>query len=916
MTMLMDELVALGIPQEIVDIWKQEESEDLLPVQELAVREGGVLAGQNLLVVAPTSSGKTFIGEMAAVQKALQRVGTVFLVPFKAIAEEKYLDFREKYDAYGIRVVISSGDRRESDDDIRLGTYGIALLTYEKMAGLIVAAPDLLGSCGLVVVDEVQMMMDRQRGPRLELLLTKIRQLRPELQIVALSAVLDELNGFEQWLDCQVVRITERPIELREGIYIPSGEYQYREWNTKREGQEGFPPWPAEDVEAGLDTVVAHLVAGGEQVLVFRNTVDLSRETATRLAQRLAGGQPATATLSRLADLDDTGAKAQLQECLRERVAFHNSELTAEERLIVERGFRDGEVLVVCSTSTLAFGVNLPAKTVVIGDTTEWVGRNEQAPLSVGTYRNMAGRAGRYTFRDEFGRSVLLAETRHDRESYERLYFYGQPEIFTSRLADSPLELQVLDLVTSKLCSREDELVEFLCNTFQGFHSWAGGSRRDELKALVAAAVKRCCDAELLVRSPRERLTASRLGEICISRGFSIGGFITLVDWLSGRGALSVLDALFLATLTDEAMQVRFPLPTAEFRSGMYPQHLQTLLHDETPGEFATRWGLSIREWDTVRRIKMALAGREWVTGRRTREIERQFLVRAGNLRGIGAQLSWVVDVMAAISAEVGAQATIAKELNRLSEQLAYGVPAEGLFLARLDVPGLGRDGIARLLAAGFTTEDLILDAAPGAFQGIVQARVATRLREGIERRVANTLERRKREHIRRIETVQGDGRLARNLYEKEGEDLERILADLLRPPFYSHLCERITKQREGEPDLLLHTENRPLAVQVTAREEGQVKMKKAVEVIGQSARFQPSGYLVVGRPEFHALALQTAREHAAAGTNFKVITITDLCEMYVRFLEGRLDAQRITYILIQEKGVIDYDVINRLSAP
>jgi helicase len=111
MTMRMDELVSLGIPAEIVDIWKQEESEQLLPVQELAIKEGGALAGKNLLVVAPTSSGKTFIGEISAVQKSLQRAGSIFLVPYKAMAEEKYLDFRDKYDAYGIRVVISSGDR-------------------------------------------------------------------------------------------------------------------------------------------------------------------------------------------------------------------------------------------------------------------------------------------------------------------------------------------------------------------------------------------------------------------------------------------------------------------------------------------------------------------------------------------------------------------------------------------------------------------------------------------------------------------------------------------------------------------------------------------------------------------------------------------------------------------------------------
>lgn len=913
MAMHMDELVTRGIPQEIVNIWKQEESQFLLPVQELAVKEGGALAGKNLLVVAPTSSGKTFIGEIAAVQKSLQRTGSIFLVPYKAMAEEKYLDFCQKYDAYGIRVVISSGDRREFDEDIRLGMYGIALLTYEKMATLLVPAPELLTSCGLVVVDEIQMMMDRQRGARLELLLTKIRQVRPDLQIIALSAVLDELNRLDTWLGCQVITVTDRPIELREGTYLPSGQYRYREWNAKKAGEEKLPSWSAADREAGLDALVAHLVRSNEQVLVFRNTVNLSEETATRITSGMTSSKPAAKALAQIGELDDTAVKAKLQECLRRGVAFHNSDLTAEERFIVERGFRDGEIRVVCSTPTLAMGVNLPAKTVIIPDTTEWVGRNQET-LPVGTYRNMAGRAGRYAFNDEFGRSILLASTAHDRDSYERMYIYGQPEAFSSRLAASPFELQVLDLVTTRLCTREDGLVDFLRNTFAGFHSWSDPDSQAELRRLITNAVQHCCDEGLMVRGARGRLTATRLGEICVSKGFSIESFVVLVDWLRGKDQLPLRDALFLAILTDEAMQVRFPFSTQEFRQGIYLGNVGPFSQGESVTEFLGRWGIQDTTYETVKKVKMLLAAHEWVSGRRARELERAFQVGAGALRNMGAQLSWVMDVMSAIATEVATGPAVAKDLAQLSERLTYGVTADGFFLARLGVPGLGRDGIGRLLAAGFTTEDAILDAPPGSFQGILHGGLADRLRMAIERRVTNTLERRKREHLRRIEAVHGDGQLLRNLYEQEGEQLERVITDLFRPPLYDRLCERITKQREGEPDLLLHTGDGPLAVQITAREEGQVKMKKAVEVVGQSARFRPSGYLVIGRPEFHSLALRAARDHASAGTNFKLITVTDLSEIYIRVLEGRMDAARVTQILTQEVGVVDREVIERFS--
>ncbi len=853
---------------------------------------------------------------MAAVQKSLQRVGSIFLVPYKALAEEKYLDFREKYETYGIRVVISSGDRREFDEDMRLGTYGIALLTYEKMAGLLVATPELLTACGLVVVDEVQMMMDKQRGARLELLLTKIRQVRPDLQIIALSAVLDELNGLDAWLGCHVVTLTNRPIELREGTYLPSGKYRYREWNTKQPGEEALPPWPAPDSEVGLDILVGHLVTTGEQVLIFRNTVNGTQETAARMAARLSGGRSATKALDQVADLEESGAKAELQECLRSGVAFHNSDLTAEERLVVERGFREGEIRVVCSTSTLAMGVNLPAKTVIVVDTTEWVGRNQE-PLPASTYRNMAGRAGRYAFQDDFGRAILLATTPRDQESYERLYIYGRPEAFISRLASSSMELQVMDLVASKLCTHEAELVDFLQSTFEGFRSWAGAKGREELQPKITTSVERCCAEGLMERGPRGRLAVTRLGEICISKGLSTDSFILLVDALREKNQLPLVDALFIATLTSESTQIRFPFSTQEFRQRIYVNRLEAVLQGETTVEFLVRWGLrdyAAYDYDIVKRIKMVLAAREWICGRRTREIERNYQLGAGSLRNMGGSLSWIMDVMAAISAVMNGDAAMTHDLGQLTECLAHGVAAEGIFLARLGVPGLGRDGIGRLIAAGFTSEDAVLDAPAGAFQGVLRARVAEKLRGAVEHRVANTLERRKREHIRRIEAVHGDGQIVRNLYEREGEELERVIADLFRPPLYDKLCERITKQREGEPDLLLHTGNGPLAVQITAREEGQVKMKKAVEVVGQSARFRPSGYLVIGRPEFHGLALQAARDHAEAGTNFKLITVTDLCEIYIRVLEGRLDAPRVAQILTREAGVIDREVIERFS--
>jgi helicase len=209
------ELAKLGFTSEIIDSWEHAGYKILLPVQEEAINKG-VLDRTSLLITAPTSSGKTFVGEMTAVSHALQGKRTLYLVPFKAIAEEKYLDFIEKYSSasVGFIVLISDRDHRENDGDIQIGNYDIAILTYEKLSSLLVANASILDSCDCVVVDEIQMVMDPERGGDLELLLTKIKAVRHNTQIIALSAVLGDLNGFDDWLGVDVIERIDRPVEF------------------------------------------------------------------------------------------------------------------------------------------------------------------------------------------------------------------------------------------------------------------------------------------------------------------------------------------------------------------------------------------------------------------------------------------------------------------------------------------------------------------------------------------------------------------------------------------------------------------------------------------------------------------------------------------------------------------------------
>jgi helicase len=178
------------IPPYLLDIWERHYSPYLLPVQEEAVRHYGVLdyeegnneiaalpsvvrkdknRNKNLLVIAPTSSGKTFLGEMAAITQAIHQKKAIYLIPLRSLAEEKYQHFKKLYTGTDckIKILVSSRDRREDDKKIIKVDYQIAIMVYEKFNYFLLKYPQLLKGTSLIIIDELQMIHDPSREPLL-----------------------------------------------------------------------------------------------------------------------------------------------------------------------------------------------------------------------------------------------------------------------------------------------------------------------------------------------------------------------------------------------------------------------------------------------------------------------------------------------------------------------------------------------------------------------------------------------------------------------------------------------------------------------------------------------------------------------------------------------------------------------------
>ena len=203
------------IPKELYEILEKEITK-LRPAQEKSIKNG-LLERKNLLVCTPTASGKTLIAELAALKSIIEGRGkTVYIVPLKALASEKYKDFKRKYDKIA-KIALSIGDIDSADPF--LVDYDLIVTTSEKFDSLIRHNASWLTNIATVVVDEIHLLNDPERGPTLEILLTILKQLLKNAQIIALSATIGNPEEFAEWLNAGLVVDEWRPVKLHKGIY-------------------------------------------------------------------------------------------------------------------------------------------------------------------------------------------------------------------------------------------------------------------------------------------------------------------------------------------------------------------------------------------------------------------------------------------------------------------------------------------------------------------------------------------------------------------------------------------------------------------------------------------------------------------------------------------------------------------------
>jgi helicase len=692
-------VVDLPIPEAVKELTIKSGIVELYPPQEEAVK-AGALEGKNLVLASPTASGKTLVAEFCALKHILEKNGkAVYLTPLRALANEKFDEFRKyttlaKKDGRRIRVGISTGDFDSTDP--WLERYDIIITTNEKADSLLRHRAKWMDEISLVVADEVHLLNEAERGPTLEVVLARLMQVNPDIQILALSATINNVDEIAGWLKAQHVTTEWRPVALKEGVLLHE-EIQYRDGDARKIEKKSRDP----TINLALNTVKT-----GGQALIFAST----RKNAVTLAKKVAGevvgalSKPARRSLEHEANrILAAGERTSLGETLAELVkcgtAFHHAGLGGGHRKIIEDSFREGKIKVLTATPTLAFGVNLPARTVVIQDYRRYEAGYGYYPISVLEYKQMAGRAGRPKY-DKTGEAILIAKTSDEADYLVQSYILARPERIWSRLAvERIMRSHVLATIAADFAHTENGIYEFFGKTFYAYQYDI-----DAIKSIVAKILKYLYDEEM-IEVFGENINATKLGKRVSELYIDPVSAVIIRDALKGKPEfLTDVSLLHMIAHTPDMGPVLRPYSSEMDQVALFmEEHRQEFLI--APPE---EWEDNIGYQEFLGEVKTAMTLKAWIEEMSEDWLIERFRVQPGDLYRTLESAKWLLHATNELAQLFGNKQVIPMTLE-VQQRVEKGVKKELLPLVKLE--GVGRVRGRILFNSGYKTIDDIKNA-------------------------------------------------------------------------------------------------------------------------------------------------------------------------------------------------------------
>ena len=456
-----------------------------------------VFSERNTIVAIPTASGKSLVAYLGILHRLLvTHPGSraIYIVPLKALASEKHAELLELATAVGLTVGLgigeATGERRLIDE------CDILVCTSEKLDSLMRTRSDRMANVSVVVADEFHLLNDSSRGPTLEINLTRLRHLRPDAQIIALSATVGNAPDLAAWLDAALITSDWRPVALEYStLYDLHLEPRKLQTNGEGEGELRVPRKLLGPTSHPTWAVLNDVADQQGQVLIFVSTRRSAVSEAKRLSERFRRRlqKEDQTRLTRLGTLatslegsDQTTLGETLRTCVSGGVAFHHAGLTHGQRTAIESAFKQGDLVGIVATPTLAAGVNLPARRVLVRDVKRF-DDGASRPMPVMEVRQMLGRAGRPRY-DDFGEAWVLCKGTDGWEVADRIadhYFHGPVEDVTSKLAnEAALRIHVLSAVAAGRLEHRGDIESFFSRTFLATQ-WPAGELLQRLGTIL-----------------------------------------------------------------------------------------------------------------------------------------------------------------------------------------------------------------------------------------------------------------------------------------------------------------------------------------------------------------------------------------------------------------------------------------------
>jgi len=662
-----------GLDARLVASLRREGIETLYPHQVEAIKRG-LLDGRNMVISAPTASGKTLLATLAAHRQLAHGRKVLYLTPLRALTTEKYQEFSRVFENTERAVSIAAVSGDYDDPGEWLGRRDFIVSTYEKADSLVRHRATWLSDVGLVVIDEVHMIGEKERGPTLEMTISKLTEIIKDAQILCLSATIRNVDEIAEWLDAVPIVSNFRPVPLIEGV-VRGGTITLSDGATKRVKATGDP----------LTAVVSEGLLGGGQVLVFALTRRKAESYASKLAEVIPFvaqfSNEAKAELERIAENilesePESPFSERLGTLVERGVAFHHAGLGLAHRRLVEGAFRSRILPVICATPTLAAGVNLPARLVVIPELRRYDSHYGPSSISVMEYKQLCGRAGRPMY-DKVGYALLIARNKEEEEYFLEKYVNGEPEkIYSCLGSDRHLRSHILSLIASELVKSELGLRRILSRTFYA-HQFGVKIIEERVDTILEFL-----EENGMIRRD-DGVSATPLGRRVSQLYIDPLSAIRIVQYLSDERHMTVTGMLQVICMTPDLTDYGL----ARIRRQKIERYIESVIDElveppPDPAEDPEGYEFFL---DALKNLSVL---REWIDETPERRIYEDFNIEPGDFATLRERAEWLSYAASQLSLTLGRK-SLFKAYETLTVRIKHGVKNELLELVSL--PGIGR---------------------------------------------------------------------------------------------------------------------------------------------------------------------------------------------------------------------------------